>query len=159
MPLSELIDKKRKEGYKPEDFTEAYWLDPHASHDFARINRDPSHLIKYFTDLFTLLPEGPILDVGAGAGSLVYSLRQHNFDVEGCEFSNSGRTLAEKAFSLQLPYCDLRESLPYKTNEFSYSYCVGVLSMIPHDYLATALAEIFRVTSIAVLVNIGTFTN
>ena len=58
-------------------------------------------------------------------------------------------------FSIDLEYCDLRTRLNYPDNHFDWSYCVGVLSMIPDGFMENAVRELLRVTRYGVLINVG----
>lgn len=153
-----LIDK----GYAESDFRREYWLGTSEVLEgmgfVPRVRRDQGSLVKYYRDLLQLCNrEGAsILDVGAGAGATVNGFREAGFTAEGCEFSSSGREVALEEFGIELKTCDLRAELPYENDEFDFSLCLGVLSMVPEKYMENALLEILRVTKYAVMVNIGT---
>jgi len=131
-------------GYDPHDFGEGYWTG--GAEGERRIDRPGNQLANYFTRLLQMSGGGNVLDIGAGCGKQVFDLRQAGIDAYGCEFSVSGRHLAKERFGLELPFCDLRDKLPYDDDAFDWSYCVGVLSMIPLPLLVSALRECFRVT-------------
>lgn len=160
MPEKEMLAKKEnlliERGYQEQDFTEEYWTYKHEVLG-ARINKDASPVVRYLQDLFEKFGIfGPVLEIGAGAGNLVYGLRCAGIESEGCEFSSSGRRLALERFNVVLSECDLRNGLPYNEDQFNWSICLGVLSMIPDRYLDGAIREILRVTRFGVLVNVQT---
>jgi len=155
--VKKLISKKRETGYDESAFAEEYWTAKPTTKHLARIDKDASQLINYFNVLFGIMGhKGTILDVGAGAGSNVSQMKRAGFDTQGCEFSASGRKLAKERFGIEMPYCDLRDKLPYEDNAFDWAYCVGVLSMIPIDKMEHAVKEIFRVIKKGVLINVET---
>lgn len=151
-----------KNGYEEEVFDDNYWLYSDGVHP-ARINKSAKQLIRYFDDLFemTLLKVNPkgtftIGDIGAGAGNMVYQLHSAGFKTDGCEFSESGKRLAKERFNINLEHCDLRSVLPYEDDHFDWTFCVGVLSMIPKKDMGNAIQEILRVTRYGALINVGT---
>lgn len=159
-PDNELIRKRSRsleKGHEEEDFTADYWLYEHAGLG-ARINNDPKTIIDYMKDIFGKFGNtGPVLDVGAGPGNIVCGFRKAGIAAEGCEFSLSGRQLALERFGIVLSQCDLRQRLPYEDDQFNWSICIGVLSMIPLSCMANAISEILRVTRFGILVNVQPF--
>ena len=149
---------KSSVGYTAEDFGDDYWLTSTES-GVARADRDGTQVATYFNTLFNLLPStrGPILDIGAGVGHLVFDMQQAGINASGCEFSPSGRRIATERFGIELSSCNLKDRLPYATDQFAWSYCNGVLSMIPHEFLAHAVSEILRVAKWGTLVMINTY--
>lgn len=150
-------------GYCPEDFDRDYWLGaaqaPEVERDGVgermapRIARDGRQLAAYWQRIFEACGQpGRVLDVGAGAGRHVHDLREAGFQAEGCEFSDSGRELAQERFGITLAPCDLREKLPYPDDAFDWTSCVGVLSILPRLYVPGAICELLRVTRRGVLV-------
>jgi SAM-dependent methyltransferase len=151
-----------KNGYEEEVFGDDYWLYSDGKSP-ARINKSALQLIKYFDDIFksTLLKVNPkgvfrIGDIGAGAGSMVKQFHDAGFKAEGCEYSESGKRISKERFGIELGHCDLRGVLPYEDDYFDWTYCVGVLSMIPEKDMTNALKEILRVTRYGALINAGT---
>lgn len=148
-------------GYDETDFGKFYWLDKPNLASRARIERDAGAVIKYWHDIFEIkgLKRGSIIDVGAGAGSIVKDLKDAGFDAHGCEFSSSGREIAKARFDIDLSECDLRQRLPYVDNEFDWSICLGVLSMIPKCDMANAISEILRITKYGTLILVLTIAS
>ena len=146
-----------KNGYDEDKFTDEYWLYSDGKNP-ARINKDASCIVNYFTDIKKITKQENIYigDIGAGAGNMVNQLRRNSFKADGCEFSFSGRRIAKEKFNIVLEECDLRTKLTYNDDHFEWSYCVGVLSMIPQECMKNALEEIFRITKYGVLINVGT---
>lgn len=127
-------------------FGENYWVVPDRSGN-RRIDRKADPIIELVRRLvyINVLPENPLcVDVGAGPGNMVRDFRVAGFDCEGCEFSESGRRLAMEHFGITLPYCDLRESIPFRDGQFDFMYCVGVMTMIPREHVPTAFREMHR---------------
>lgn len=156
--IASLVNKKSALGYEPEDFTIHYWLDPTTTCDEPRAYKDCSKVVLYFDHLLAKAKTSRknILDIGAGAGACVNAFLKAGYDAQGCEFSPSGRKVAQDLYGLNLEPCDLRENLPYSSDRFDWGLCVGVLSMIPRESMKNALAEIFRVVKYGVLINVGT---
>jgi hypothetical protein len=163
--LSLLLSKERhaEDGYPEQSFGDDYWLASDGQSP-ARIDKSAAQIMRYFDRLFELT--GPvddrmgkglgICDIGAGAGNMVNEFRQAGYTAHGCEYSESGRRIAEQRFGIKLQPCDLRYRLSYIDNRFEWSYCVGVLSMIPEKDMQNALKEILRVTQYGVLINVYT---
>jgi len=147
-----------KIGYEEHMFNDDYWLYSDGVNP-ARINKSAHQLICYFKDLFsitgTVTDKYIIGDIGAGAGSMIQQLHNAGYSAGGCEYSESGRRLAKERFSIDLEFCDLRTRLNYPDNHFDWSYCVGVLSMIPDGFMENAVRELLRITRYGVLVNVG----
>jgi len=163
---NEMTEKKTaeliKNGYDESDFDESYWTV--ALDDVPRVGRDPATIVSYFLDLFNKLNiknPGTFIDICAGAGNTVNGFRNAGIDAQGCEFSSSGRKVAEERFGIILKPCDLRHSLPYGTNQFDWGMCVAAISMIPRKDMKNAISEIFRVVRRGVLFHtataVGTF--
>ena len=147
-------------GYTSQDFNDDYWLRVSA---FAtsRAGKSAVQILAYLKDLFikteTTDPKDyTILDVGAGAGAIVSALLKTGYDAYGCEFSESGRRIAKEMYNLRFNPCDLRKYLFYEDNEFDWSLCIGVLSMIPESKMENAISELLRVTRYGVFVNVET---
>jgi SAM-dependent methyltransferase len=166
-PEKKMVAEKKKEnlgkvGYPEKTFNDDYWLYSDGNSP-ARIDKSAHQLINYFSSLFDdFIGERSfsILDIGAGAGNMVQQFRDKGFfKTEGCEYSESGRRIAKERFNIELENCDLRKGLPYENDQFDFSYCVGVLSMIPEDKMEKAISEIMRVTKYGFLLNIGTTVN
>jgi len=165
-PERQIVVEKKKEnfdktGYPERTFNSDYWLYSDGVNP-ARIDKSAHQLINYFTRLFNNFigdNDFTILDVGAGAGSMVQQFRDKGYKAEGCEFSESGRIIAKERFNIDLEFCDLRNKLPYDNDQFDWSYCVGVLSMIPKNKMENAISEIMRVTKYGFLLNVGTIVN
>jgi SAM-dependent methyltransferase len=165
-PEKKIVAEKKKEnfdktGYPERTFNDDYWLFSDGNSP-ARIDKSAHQLINYFSSLFDdFIGERifSILDIGAGAGNMVQQFRDNGFKAEGCEFSESGKRIAKERFNIDLENCDLRNKLPYDDDQFDFSYCVGVLSMIPKDKMEKAISEIMRVTKYGFLLNIGTIVN
>jgi SAM-dependent methyltransferase len=148
-------------GYDENDFDEAYWTSPQADGAPPRMYRDSTFLIKYFQDVTSIF-RNPIcvesvVDIGAGAGNVVNDFRKAGFKISGCEFSSSGRKIAKEHFSVDLDFCDLRGKLPYETNQFDWGMAIGLITMIPKQFLDNAIREIFRVVKLGVIVNVQSF--
>ena len=143
-------------GYDENVFDDDYWLYDDGVHQ-ARIDKSAVQLICYFTDIFKMTgtDEYTIGDIGAGAGSMVKQFHDVGLSAGGCEFSESGRRIAKEKFDINLGDCDLRTRLEYPDNHFDWTYCVGVLSMIPDDFMENAIKELLRVTKYGVLINVG----
>lgn len=146
-------DKYANEGYPEFMFADDYWL----GGENPRIEKSAHQVIGYFSRLGRLIGRriDDILDIGAGAGNMVHQIQNAGYRCNGCEFSSSGRRLAQDRFGIELAECDLRMELPYIDNQFKWGYCVGVLSMIPPEYMGNAVREILRVVELGVLVNMS----
>ena len=154
--VENMIRLKTPQGYNENDFTKDYWLAILVP-GTARINRGYGSTINYWKDLFKRANiQGKLLDVGAGTGNVVKGLLKLGIDAKGCEFSSSGRKLAGERFNILLKECDLRKELPYENEEFNWSMCIGVLSMIPKGSMKNAISEILRVTKYGVLIHVLT---
>ena len=154
-----MTKKQGENGYPPEAFGRDYWLSPKINciENIARVDKDYSQLLTYFNTLHSYIPvEKTIIDIGAGAGATVNCLRNGLWYAEGCEYSQTGREIASEQFNITLKGCDLMQNLPYKTDQFNFGCCIGVLSMIPQQYLKNALSEIFRIVRYGVLLNVVT---
>lgn len=145
-----------KMGYDEDKFSEDYWLYSDGVHP-ARIDKSAHQLIVYFEDVFKITNQNNFLigDIGAGAGNMVNQFIQAGYNSEGCEYSESGRRIAKERFNINLKECDLRSKLKYNKDHFDWIYCVGVLSMIPDDFMENAIRELFRITKYGVLINVG----
>jgi len=152
----EVIEK----GYNESDFGETYWTIPQPNGTPPRMQRNADPLICYVKDIFGIFnmdKNYTVIDIGAGAGNVVRDFRAAGFITNGCEFSASGRKIAEEKFGIELDYCDLREKLPYRNNEFDWAMAIGLLTMIPKRFLDNAIQEIFRVVRFGVIINIQSF--
>lgn len=145
-------------GYPQDMFDNAYWTYEDTTYPTARIDRSADLVILYFETLFSIVGEKEpnIVDVGAGAGNFVNQFRKVKYNAVGCEYSESGRKLAKERFGVDLSYGDLRNKLPYETDQFNWAMCAGVLSMIPKQYMRNAISEILRITKYGVLLTVGT---
>ena len=145
------------DGYPQSAFNDDYWM-YRGTNGEARIEKSAGSAIAYFKKMFEFIGTNDfsILDVGAGAGNFVNQFRKAGYRSEGCEYSESGKRLAKERFKIDLSYCDLKDKLPYNTDEFDWSLCAGVLSMIPRKDMKNAMSEILRVTKYGLLVNVGT---
>jgi len=154
--MIEKSQQREDTGFEPEDFGRDYWLEAPLTGLSTRIDKSGNQVVVYWKALFGDLPSGSILDVGAGTGRSVSDMRKAGLDAYGCEFSPSGRELAKERFELDLDFCDLRARLPYEDNQFAWSMCIGVLSMIPKQFLPSAISEILRVTQFGTLLLVMT---
>lgn len=147
LPLADKTEKRINEGYDESHFGENYWMTPDKAGN-RRIDRKATlivNLVKRLVQLKVIPPEPLIVDIGAGPGNMVNDFIESGFSCEGCEFSESGRRLAKEHFNLDMPFLDLRESIPFEDNLFDFAYCVGVMSMIPKKDLPTSFKEMYRI--------------
>jgi len=124
------------------------------------MERNAHPLICYMKDIFNIFDvnkNSKVIDIGAGAGNVVRDFRAAGFTIEGCEFSASGRKIAKEQFNIDLDYCDLRKTLPYKTDYFDWGMAIGLITMIPKPFLHNAIQEIFRVVKYGVVINVQSF--
>ena len=145
-PTAPKSDFVMENGYSPEHFDDAYWLG--GSPGEERISRTGDQVVKMVQILIRLeiLSKSPhILDIGAGAGSYVKSIRNAGFNCDGCEYSKSGRDLALSKFGITLHECDLRDRIHLPSEQFDYAFCTGVMTMIPKRHLTNAVKEISRI--------------
>jgi SAM-dependent methyltransferase len=146
-PIAEKSENVIANGYDESAFAENYWLTPDVGGG-RRIDRCAGALLRYVGRLIEIdaLQKSPrILDISAGPGMMVHQFRNAGFECEGCEFSQSGIRIAKKEFGIDLLHGDLRSRLPYEDGTFDFAMCVGVLTMIPVNYVSNALSEIRRV--------------
>jgi len=148
-PTQPLTDDIRERGYDEHAFDTGYWLDNPLPGHPSRIQRCPQLLVTFTKSLITkqAIPKSPVIcDIGAGAGVVVAALRAAGFSAVGCEYSASGRALAKQRFNVVLPSCDLRdEPLPFKDHLFDLAFSIGILTLIPRQFLPHALHETRRV--------------
>jgi len=160
-PERKILEKKdefESKGYPQGIFEDDYWLYSDGVHP-ARIEKSASQVICYFNNLFDKHVghrDFLIGDIGAGAGNYVQQFHTAGYRAEGCEFSESGRRIAKEKFNIDLENCDLRKRLPYEDDHFDWTFCAGVLSMIPMKNMKQALKELLRVTKYGCLINVGT---
>ena len=95
--------------------------------------------------------EGKVLDIACGTGKTMWLLRSFDrLQVSGCDISDM---LIEKAVERglgreTLQVCDATK-LPYKNDEFDYSYSIGSLEHFTEEGIDKFAAEAKRVTRIA----------
>lgn len=87
-----------------------------------------------------------VLDVGAGYGDFVASLRADAIDARGVEVSEAAVRRGRERFDLgeRLQVADLRTGLPFDTASFDIVVLYGVLWFLL-DHLDASLAELHRV--------------
>ena len=93
-------------------------------------------------------PDYKILDLGCGCGVAVAYLLQNKRLVFGVDITLVGvkSKLSKANFSRVFTEANLW-SLPFKDDEFDYTFSADVLEHIPPALVKDAIAEIFRVTS------------
>ncbi|MGW8177652.1 MAG: class I SAM-dependent methyltransferase [bacterium] len=137
-----------EEGYNPEDFGTRYWMAPNRVGN-RRIDRDAHSLRMYVQDLIRsgMLKDDPLVgDISCGPGNMVMDFRNNGFRAKGCEFSQAARALGRQHFGLEIPFGDLRGTIPFDSQEFDFVYCIGVMTMIPVKDVPNACRELHRVT-------------
>jgi len=154
-------DKKEANGYDENDFSKSYWIDKIGT--VPRYQRGSINIIRYFDGLFENInidkTKIKMLDISAGSGNSVNEFRQHNYNMEGCEFSKSGREVAKEKFNIDLRAYDFRIPMLYKDNQFDWGMCIASLSMCPEKFIEQAIHEMFRVIKDGILIYIGGLTN
>ena len=149
-------EEKMEKGYNEKDFDDEYWTSVNILGQ-TRLNKDTSLLMMWYQDLFSILNQkGTMVEIGSGAGNLVNNFRLNGFQIEGCEYSASGRKIAKSHFGIDLKPCDLRKKLPYKDNEFDWSLSVGVFSMIPIQHMENAIKECLRISKYGFYLHVNT---
>jgi len=117
--------------------------------------------------------EGSMLDLGCGNGFVVSYLKSKGFDCKGVDITLVGLETPLKIFTNQAVENDWRadfisnrqtmfweaplDKLPFKDNEFDYTFSCDVLEHIPTDLVPKVIAEILRVTRIKTYHVIATF--
>lgn len=147
LPIRQKTEEIIAKGYDESDFADNYWTELNVSGN-RRIDRDAYSLRQYVKSLIDkemLLPKPLICDVGCGPGNMVMDFRRNGYTCEGCEYSRSAIRLGKKHFDLNIPWADLRDSLPFGSDVFDFAYCIGVMTMIPLTSLQTSIAELTRI--------------
>jgi SAM-dependent methyltransferase len=96
-----------------------------------------------------------LLEVGCGAGALLWCLRRSELELAGCDYSAS---LIEHARAA-LPGLDLRvadaAALPFADRSFDAVVCNSVFLYFPsHDYARRVLDEFRRVAPVALVMDV-----
>ena len=104
------------------------------------------HISEYVR--WTAHPDYKILDMGCGRGIAVAYLLQEKWNVFGTDITLTGvksgmsKTTFSKVF-IEAPLW----ALPFKDDEFGYTFSTDVLEHIPPELVGSAIEEIYRVTS------------
>jgi len=104
------------------------------------------HISEYVR--WTAKPGDKILDMGCGRGVAVDYLRQNKCSIFGVDITLVGvkSSVNESTFSKMFTEAPLW-ALPFKDNEFDYTFSADVLEHIPPELIPDVIAEIYRVTS------------
>ena len=109
-----------------------------------------------------------ILDIGCGSGLTTQILRSNGYNVTGVDITLKGLDLQHKPFNFgqhipkriltkkdfyQAPIWDM----PFKDNEFDFTFSTDVLEHLPPEMVYETIEEIYRVTNIKTYHCIATF--
>lgn len=105
--------------------------------------RDPAlfefYELETYLDLFSSLPVGSALDVGAGSGALSYLLSHMGWDVTACDFAPNAFGWA----GMPCTQVNLNDPLPYETGSYNLVTCKQVIEHLENP--SELLREAFRV--------------
>lgn len=93
--------------------------------------------------------QGRVLDIACGTGKVMHLLNKiETLEIHGCDISDM---LINKAIDRGLERDHLRicdaTSLPYRNNEFDYSYSIGSLEHFTEEGIEKVISEAARVTN------------
>ena len=91
---------------------------------------------------------GTALDIACGTGKVIEMLKSvPDLEIHGCDISDMliNKALERHISADRLQICDAT-SLPYRTDDFDYSYSIGSLEHFTESGLEKAIAEAARVT-------------
>lgn len=109
-----------------------------------------------------------ILDIGCGSGLTTQILRTNGYNVTGVDITLKGLDLQHKPFNFGQPipkriltkegfYQAPIWDMPFKDNEFDFTFSTDVLEHLPPEMIEATIIEIYRVTRIKTLHCIATF--
>ncbi len=107
-------------------------------------NKRDNHGHQYFGDkvstiIFKLTKkfiQEPILDVGAGTGALITTIKKHKYpNIKGIDLYPKADFIIK----------GLITALPFQTNEFKTIFCTEVIEHLTNEQITQGLNEIFRV--------------
>lgn len=108
-----------------------------------------SPLIKYISQC----GYGKMLDIGCGDGGVVKALRDIDFDCFGLDITSVKLIPEVKDYFYEAPIW----RMPFKDNEFDFTFSTDVLEHIPPHMVDYTIKEIFRITKRKTFHNIATF--
>ena len=109
-----------------------------------------------------------ILDIGCGSGLTTQILRSNGYNVTGVDITLKGLDLQHKPFNFGQPIPErilTKEGfyqapiwdMPFKDNEFDFTFSTDVLEHLPPEMVISTIKEIYRVTKIETYHCIATF--
>jgi len=112
--------------------------------------------------------DSKILDIGCGSGLVIQILRDSGYDVTGTDITLEGLKLQHKPFNFGQPipkrifnkegfYEAPIWNMPFKDNEFDFTFSTDVLEHLPPEMVPSAIKEIYRVTALRTFHCIATF--
>lgn len=106
-------------------------------------------LIKYISQC----GHGKMLDIGCGNGVVAMALRDKDFDCYGLDITSAGLIPGMRNYFYEAPIWHM----PFKDNEFDFTFSTDVLEHIPPQMVDHAIREIYRITKRKTFHNIATF--
>jgi 2-polyprenyl-3-methyl-5-hydroxy-6-metoxy-1,4-benzoquinol methylase len=135
-----------------EIFNEAYYRDNYRTYEWDALAHEFRATATLIRDTF--LPK-KALDVGCATGHLVRALREREVEAWGLDASGWATGAADESVSPYLTH-GLIQQLPFRAKSFDTVICFDVLEHIPEEDADRACAELMRVASRYLILNLIT---
>jgi len=100
-------------------------------------------LIKYIIENAEEHKKWKLLDIGCGDGTTVRGLRENGFECYGVDITLAG-IKDNKEWFYEAPAW----KMPFRDNEFDFTFSTDMMEHIPVDFVDNAIGEIYRITKI-----------
>jgi len=96
---------------------------------------------------------GKMLDIGCGNGIVAMVLRDRDFNCYGLDITSAKLIPDMKNYFYEAPIW----RMPFKDDEFDFTFSTDVLEHLPPQMVDQAIKEIYRITKYTTFHNIATF--